>query len=122
MTDSPNGLHLILVWPPSILNPNVHVHWSKKHRAKVDLKEAWYYDTKSHGVELDPGKRYRADVVFCPPDNRVRDFDNLLRACKSGMDGMCTALRIDDSQIRPVPDWGPVVENGKVEITITEDV
>jgi crossover junction endodeoxyribonuclease RusA len=61
-------------------------------------------------------------LTFCPPDRFPRDMDNLVAALKSGLDGMCRALGIDDHQIVPVPDqdWGPVVKGGKVEVTIVE--
>lgn len=120
MNEQPNGVHLMLPWPDPILNPNKHVHWTKKHRAKVDGRETAFYIALEKGVKLDPEKKYRVDMVYCPPDHRKRDFDNLGRAMKSAMDGMCRGLGIDDSQLRPLPDWGPVVEGGKVEITITE--
>jgi len=122
MNDEPNGLHLNLVWPPSILNPNVKAHWGKKYRHKTALFDAWFYDTFNHGVKLDPEKRYKVDMIFCPPDKRVRDTDNLIAACKAGLDGMCKALGIDDSHIRTIPDWGPVVEHGKVEVVIVEEI
>jgi hypothetical protein len=33
---------------------------------------------------------------------------------------MCKALGINDRMIRPVPDWGQVVNGGKVEVSIVE--
>lgn len=48
------------------------------------------------------------------------DLDNLVAAMKSALDGMCLAFGIDDRMIKPVPEWGPVVDGGKVEIVIEE--
>lgn len=116
----PNGLHLQLPWPDPMLNPNKHVHWAAKNRPRKVQRDACFYLAKSTGVELDPGKPYRVTLVFCPPDHFNRDLDNLVAALKSGLDGMCRALGIDDRMIKPVPDWGPVIEGGKVEVTIVE--
>lgn len=122
MNEQPNGLHLMLPWPDMILMPNKHVHWSKKNRARITGREAGYYIALEKGVKLDPEKKYRVDLVFCPPDRRTRDLDNLVSSMKSTLDGVCRGLGIDDKMIRPLPDWGPQVEGGKVEITIVEKI
>lgn len=119
----PNGIMLSLPFPDPILNPNAHVHWSKKNRARYDLKEACYYLILERGVKLDPDRHYTVSLTFCPPNNRKRDRDNLLAAYKAGLDGMCLALGIDDSTIHPVPEIGPVVSPlGKVEVSIVEKI
>ena len=122
INDKPNGLNLMLPWPDSILNPNRKDHWAKKHRPKVAAREAGYYIALDRGVKLDAGKKYVVELVFCPPDKRKRDLDNLVSSMKSALDGMCRGLGIDDEMIRPLPDWGPVVKGGKVEVTITEKI
>lgn len=115
-------LKIVLPWPDMILNPNQHVHWSKKHKAQQTAREAGFYIAKEAGVELDPEKRYDVQLVFCPPDKRSRDLDNLTSACKHFLDGICAALRINDKMIKPVPDWGERVKRGQVRVTITEKV
>lgn len=115
-----NGIHLMLPFPDPILNPNVHVHWGKKNKARVAAREAGYYLALEKGVKLNADSRYHVTLVFCPPDQRARDLDNLSSAMKSALDGMCQGLGINDKMIRPVPDWGPQVAGGKVEITIVE--
>jgi crossover junction endodeoxyribonuclease RusA len=115
-----NGIKIMLSWPDKILNPNVKKHWTVKKEAKDVARNAGYYLAKNTGMELDPAKRYRMDMVFFPPDNRARDLDNLLASQKWVIDGMCRALGIDDRMIRPVPDWGQVIYGGKVEVNIVE--
>ncbi|HAX4335644.1 TPA: hypothetical protein OUJ74_004258 [Escherichia coli] len=45
------------------------------------------------------------EIVLFPPDNRIRDLDNYN----------------DDSQVkRMLVEWGPVIPEGKVEITISK--
>jgi Holliday junction resolvase RusA-like endonuclease len=120
MNDQANGIHLMLPFPEAILNPNKHVHWAKKNKARVSAREAGYYLALEKGVKLNADSRYDVTLVFCPPDHRERDLDNLTASMKSALDGMCRGLGINDKMIRPVPDWGPLVEGGKVEITIVE--
>lgn len=121
-TTKPNGLQLMMPWPDSLLNPNVKVHWAVKRDAKQASRDAGYLITLQKGVQLDPDKRYQVELVFCPPNNRTRDLDNLQASCKWMLDGIAQALGINDSQFRPVSDWGPLVERGKVEVSIKEIV
>lgn len=41
-------------------------------------------------------------MVFYPPTSRGYDLDNLHARMKSGLDGLCDVLRINDRQFRPV--------------------
>lgn len=116
----PNGLHIMLPFPNKILMPNKKAHWGKKFAAAKVEKEAAYILAYNQNISLDPTLKYKVTLVFCPPDNRKRDLDNLVAAMKSALDGMCRGLGIDDKNIKPNPDWGPVVEGGKVEVTIFE--
>lgn len=120
ITTTPNGLRLMLPWPDKVLNPNQRRHWAVKKDAKIAARGMAYSIAYNIGIKLDPGKYYQVDLMFCPPNSQIRDMDNMVASMKSALDGMCRALGIDDRMIRPVPDWGPVVEGGKVEVTITE--
>lgn len=114
------AVRLTLPWPDPVLNPNNRKHWSVKKDAKRAARELSFAAAYNLGLKLDPEKHYQFELIFCPPDPRKRDLDNLLAAMKNQLDGMCKAFGIDDRMIRPVPDWGPVAEKGQVEITITE--
>ena len=35
-------------------------------------------------------------IIFYKPNRRYMDLDNMLASMKSGLDGMCQALEIDD--------------------------
>lgn len=122
-TPLPKGegsLSLTLPFPDKILNPNQHVHWRRKNKARVDARKAGFYIAKETGVRLDADSRYDVMLVFCPPDKRERDLDNLTASLKAALDGMCHGLGIDDKMIRPLPDWGEVVKGGRVDVTILE--
>lgn len=58
-------------------------------------------------------------LVFCPPDLRRRDDDNLVAAFKSGRDGIADALGVDDSQFVTQFEIGPVAAGGSVQVTIS---
>jgi crossover junction endodeoxyribonuclease RusA len=49
-------------------------------------------------------------LVFYPPNKRKFDLDNMLATMKSGIDGMCTALKIDDNCFK------------KISIEMAEDI
>jgi len=117
-----NGTRVMLPWPASILSPNNRSHWGKKAEAKKTQREAAFILAYNLHMELDPECKYEVILTFCPPNQRVRDLDNMLASMKSALDGMCRAFRIDDRQIKPVPEWGPVVKGGKVEVVIMEKV
>ena len=41
-------------------------------------------------------------LTFVPPDRRSYDRDNLMARMKSGIDGMCDAIKIDDKVFHTV--------------------
>ena len=47
-------------------------------------------------------KRVQLKVTFVAPDNRSRDLDNLLACIKPQLDGVASALGIDDKLFRPI--------------------
>ncbi|HFJ0753292.1 TPA: RusA family crossover junction endodeoxyribonuclease [Shigella flexneri] len=59
------------------------------------------------------------EIVLFPPDNRIRDLDNYNKAL---FDALTHAgVWEDDSQVkRMLVEWGPVIPEGKVEITINK--
>lgn len=115
-------VRLTLPWPDSILNPNNRSHWRAKLEAKRSARESAYCLAYNLHTALDGQKKYQVELIFCPPDKRPRDLDNMLSSQKHALDGMCKALKINDRMIRPVLDWGPVVRGGRVEVRISEAV
>lgn len=56
-------------------------------------------------------------ITFYPPNNYRRDLDNCLASLKSGIDGMCDTLGIDDRFLHPILlIWGDVRKYGEIEI------
>ncbi|EIC83332.1 RusA family crossover junction endodeoxyribonuclease [Serratia sp. M24T3] len=58
-------------------------------------------------------------IVLYPPTNQKRDLDNYFKAL---LDALTHAgVYADDSQIKDLHAvWGPVIKNGKAEVTIKE--
>jgi crossover junction endodeoxyribonuclease RusA len=83
----------------------------KHYRAVKDHKEkAWSdaYTMTHQAVNQHKGEWYplTGDIpltlTFFPADKRHRDLDNCLAACKSLLDGMATALTVNDKQFGPI--------------------
>ena len=62
----------------------------------------------------------RLTFLFCAPDSRRRDLDNMLASMKSAIDGIALALDMDDSKFSLVLARGAPVKGGQVEITIED--
>lgn len=104
---------VFLPWPPSELSPNARCHWAKKAKAAKSYRviAAWA------AVGEEPGRT--VSITFNPPDNRPRDLDNMLASIKSGLDGIATAIGIDDSQWSLTIRKGEVIQGGLVTVEVT---
>ena len=86
---------------------------------KTEQKEAAFLATKAviAGEKLHWAARIPVAIVFMPKDKRHRDFDNLLAASKSALDGIALALGIDDRRFGPF--WVDVQPgDGRTEIAV----
>lgn len=101
-------LTVTLPFPSPELFPNrVRGHWAKT----ADIKAKALAD--AYAITYQAVSQYRGEwysltgdiplqITFCPPDKRHRDLDNMLAACKSLLDGMATALTVNDRQFSPI--------------------
>ena len=113
-----------LPWPPSQLNPNKRLHWSRKSRAARLYRNMCLVLTKSAIESSDyhyagVGKMVLS-IEFCPPDKRRRDDDNMLASFKSGRDGVADALGVDDNKFVTSFEVCSPVQDGAVIVTIQE--
>ena len=114
-------IELTLPWPDRCLSPNSRKHWRAKaayqkqaHLTGYTLMRQWLENTRVFMDATVP-----VTLIFCPPDNRGRDLDNLVASCKHALDGIADALDYDDRKFRPITaDWGAVCKPGKVVVTI----
>lgn len=85
-------------WPQRILSPNARAHWAQIARAKKALRTEWAWQAKAQGMGEVACKALTLHLEFVPPDRRARDMDNMLAACKAGLDGLSDVLGVDDSK------------------------
>jgi crossover junction endodeoxyribonuclease RusA len=113
-----------LSWPDRALSPNSRKHWRAKSRYQQDAHKEGYIIMdqwlRAHQApEGGPKGALPVLMLFCPPDRRGRDLDNLGASMKWALDGIADALDINDRAFRPVTsDWGDVCKPGKVIVKI----
>lgn len=115
-------MKITLPFPDRKLSPNHHAHWRSKERARRGALKAGIMLTKlaEESQVFERSEAYKLVITFYPPDRRHRDADNLHAAMKHFLDGVCTALDINDRQFRQVQlGFGEVRKDGQVEIEIT---
>lgn len=86
-----------LPWPSKDLSPNARGHWAKVSTAKRIYREACANVARSQGLTKIEAKALHLDITFYPPSKRRYDLDNLLASIKSGLDGLCDVVGVDDS-------------------------
>ena len=91
-------MRVILPWPTSDLSPNARGHWAIKARAKKAYRTACAAQARSQGLTRSASERVHLKITFVPPNRRARDLDNLLASLKSGLDGLCDVLGVDDAK------------------------
>lgn len=115
-------MRIRLYWPGPDLSPNARGHWSKLAKAKKKYRHecSWQAFEQKRGQYL-PNGPLRLEVTFYRPTRRSYDRDNLLARMKSGLDGVCDALKIDDKRFETVVVRVSDEIGGFVEVEITED-
>ncbi len=116
---APQIITIALSWPDGALSPNGRPKLRDKIRAvRTARNAAWALTREAMGrdrIEAVTAMR----VLWCPPDRRSRDDDNLVARFKSQRDGIAQALGVDDATFRPVHDFsGPIIRGGRVIVTI----
>jgi len=94
--DAPIQTRIVLDWPPKVLNPNVNRHWGEKARVKARYKSDCQILARTQGVRKIEEDKLDVSVIFTPPDNRLRDQDNMIASFKSGQDGIADLIGVDD--------------------------
>jgi crossover junction endodeoxyribonuclease RusA len=96
-TGEGKGEVIYLRFPPKALSPNARLHWRAVARTKKIYRHECFIEAKRQGVlKMASSEKVKVSLVFYPPDKRKRDWDNMLAACKSGLDGLADAMGVDD--------------------------
>ena len=85
---------LTFPWYPKELNPNSSCHFHVKAKKKASYKNECYCLTKMAKMPKSDYKELH--IIFYKPNRRHMDLDNMLASIKSGLDGMCNDLEMDD--------------------------
>jgi crossover junction endodeoxyribonuclease RusA len=101
-----------LPWPPAKLSPNARTHWASKAKAARDYKMACFALMSKHRKELKGQNDFH--LIFCPPDNRRRDLDNMLASSKHALDALSEITGVDDSNFTLTFKKGEPVKGGEI--------
>lgn len=117
-----SDVSVVLPWPPKALSPNGRLHWAKTARAKKAYREACYYEALSQGLSarsFSPAPKIALELAIYPPDQRLRDVDNIVASLKAGLDGVADALGLNDHRFVLTPRLMPQV-GGFIRATLAE--
>jgi crossover junction endodeoxyribonuclease RusA len=112
---------LELPWPARELSPNFRGHWSTISKVKKAYRLKCSQLGLASGLNLAPKDptSVKVHLMFCQPDRRGRDWDNMLASMKSGLDGLADAMGVDDRKWRVAFDVSDdPVKHGKVLVTV----
>ncbi len=117
------SLTIDLPWPSKTLHPNARVHWAVRAKAaKKARADAALLARTAEGRDLfihDGMTRIPVSLTFHPPDNRHRDQDGMISACKAYLDGIADGLMVNDRlfTLSAMYFMGPA-PGGQVTVTI----
>lgn len=114
-------IDLELPWPGTALSPNSRVHWAKLAKAKKLYRHMCWALTLDQEARVTSDGPLRLELTFYRPTRRSMDRDNLLARMKSGLDGVCDALKIDDKRFATVVVRVADETGGFVRIHIGEE-
>jgi len=120
-------LTIELPWPSADLSPNARLHWGAKASAAKKAKNAAWGLTKA--VMGATGLRVGSftgpvdvQITFHPAIERGRDVDNFQARMKAALDGIASALGVNDTTFRPVTTFGALRKPACVIVTLTPQV
>lgn len=110
--------HFVTIdWPNMDACLNGRGHWSKR-KAIQDRQKQLTAIQCNHLPKCEHKDDIPITVLFCFPDKRARDADNLLAAIKAALDTISKHIKADDSRFWPITMDRLYGEGGKVIITL----
>ena len=114
-------MKIVFPWFLKELKPNWSGHYMQKAKAKA------IYRSECERITLNALHNYPGGVSsfstikakFYKPNNRHMDLDNMLASIKSGIDGMCDALQINDKQFSTIVIEKSDTIGGYIEIELS---
>jgi crossover junction endodeoxyribonuclease RusA len=113
-----SGGYIELPWMPSALRPNASSpgNWRRKSDAAKRYKGVCLILCRT--ADLSVPNANHLDIVFCPPDRRRRDLDNMLSSFKQGIDAIAETIGVDDSNFALTLRKGDPSPGGKVVVEV----
>ncbi len=110
---------ICLPWPNRFLSPNARLHFREKAQWTKAARGTGFLAAREVDLQLPRTGALELDLVFCPPDRKRRDADNVLAALKGYIDGIFQWAETDDTRIkRIVIDWGEITPGGAVYVSV----
>jgi len=106
-------------WPPRALSPNARVHWAVKAKAAKSYRLTCFAIARAAKASAAWEGDIHLRMGFAPPDNRHRDDDNMIAACKSLRDGLADALGVNDRRFRLHSAVLPPMKGGAVLVELS---
>lgn len=116
-------MRIEISWPNPKLMPNRAIgrSWVSAYAFRQQYKEEAFALARE---AMTPGccptdAYYLVEITFHAPDRRTRDLDGLFSALKSALDGVATALGVNDARFaKYVLARGQPVKGGRVVIEL----
>jgi crossover junction endodeoxyribonuclease RusA len=117
---------IVLPFPDKVLSPNCGVGRLEKSRHYKRAKLTAYVTTQrtlgaGHRLQIPEGcdRQVGITLIVTPPSRRRMDEDNMLARCKAYIDGVASALGVDDCRFHYREQiWKPAQKPGTVGFTI----
>lgn len=118
-----------LAWPDRRLSPNGGSRWgtycTSRLKAAANERAFWATRAATRGEVGDsaPKGPLAVQIVAHPRTKRRRDGDNLIASLKASLDGIASALGVDDSVFRMMPPTFAEPEKsgvGRILVTVSE--
>ena len=111
-----------LPWPDRALSPNNRDRWANIRSKKAAKNYAWGMTKAAMGplgirVAAWSGE-IKVHLEFIPAINRSRDEDNFVASMKAGLDGIASALGVDDANFRLSHSFRPKADKSCVRVTL----
>ena len=97
MSGYARGVTIELPWPPAG-GQNARLHWRSRAHSARHYRQVGAIAALGRRPPTSWPKKLCLSLVFSPPDRRRYDLDNLIGKVKSGIDGVCDAIGIDDAR------------------------
>ena len=113
---------IVLPWPDKGLSPNARLHWAQKSKLTKAARKRAMLETvvaRYKPADFAGSGEVHVWITFFPPDRRRRDHDNMQASLKASLDGIASALQIDDNRFRLHPTVSDQI-GGRVEVVLTK--